>query len=481
VSIEPVAPNSPCEFAAVEFVAILYLAAPVMLFFATWLSPPAAVLLVSLSLVALAPFRPRLNTPIAPALPMLLVVAIVSVAWSSLGGAGHFFHANPVDWRARDAVLHDLVVGAWPPAYGILDGHQIFLRCPLGYFLIPAALGKAFGIDVADLLLYAWTSFGVALALWLVVDHLHDRRTKWAFLLLFPLFSGMDLAGWLTTQGKLPAVTQHIEWWAGLYQYSSNSTLLFWVPNHALAGWIAAALLLRHWNRSLLLVVCALGWTTPMWSPMVTVGLLPFALAAAIVSLKNRTDLHHASFRTFFVSVALFVAVAAYLTYDTDRVKSFWIWSTELPAATLLARHILFVGLEIGLLGMVLLHYIPRATILYISIGSLVLIPLYVFGNSNDFVMRASIIPLAILSVFVAGLLVRGPPVGRAASLVVVLIGAVTPAQEISRALMLPSWPASRKDTIMDVAEFYPLTYVAKHSDRVMFGQLKKPVDIPRP
>jgi len=31
-------------------------------------------------------------------------------------------------------------------------------------------------------------------------------------------------------------VTKHLEWWAGRYQYSSMTTQLFWVPNHALGA-----------------------------------------------------------------------------------------------------------------------------------------------------------------------------------------------------------------------------------------------------
>ncbi len=40
----------------------------------------------------------------------------VGCAWTSFGGTGHWVFAN-ADWHIRDAVLHDLVTGAWPVGY----------------------------------------------------------------------------------------------------------------------------------------------------------------------------------------------------------------------------------------------------------------------------------------------------------------------------------------------------------------------------
>ena len=36
--------------------------------------------------------------------------------------------------------------------------------------------------------------------------------------------------------GRIWNITSHLEWWAGKYQYSSTTTQLFWVPNHAPRG-----------------------------------------------------------------------------------------------------------------------------------------------------------------------------------------------------------------------------------------------------
>ena len=64
------------------------------------------------------------------------------------------------------------------------------------------------------------------------------------------LFSGLDIIGSLLDDGPRFRtdwnITTHLEWWAGKYQYSSMTTQLFWVPNHALGGWLIIGLLFRN-------------------------------------------------------------------------------------------------------------------------------------------------------------------------------------------------------------------------------------------
>ena len=96
------------------------------------------------------------------------------------------------------------------------------------------------------------------------------------------LFSGLDVIGDLWRAPHFAAhwdITRHLEWWAGRYQYSSMTTQLFWVPNHALGGWLTIGLLLRGerdtpLDSMLPMIVVAVA----LWSPLAALGAVPFVL-----------------------------------------------------------------------------------------------------------------------------------------------------------------------------------------------------------
>ena len=89
-------------------------------------------------------------------------LATLAATWAALGGAGHLFHANGIDWVPRFAVLRDLAVAPWPPRYGA-GADAMLLRAPPGYYLPVALLGQLAGLAWLDRLLLAWTWLGVAL------------------------------------------------------------------------------------------------------------------------------------------------------------------------------------------------------------------------------------------------------------------------------------------------------------------------------
>ena len=60
-----------------------------------------------------------------------ILLALLAAAWTALGGAGHLFHANGIDWVPRFAVMRDLVVAPWPPRYGA-GAEAMLLRAPPG-------------------------------------------------------------------------------------------------------------------------------------------------------------------------------------------------------------------------------------------------------------------------------------------------------------------------------------------------------------
>src|SRR6202050_5096800 len=231
--------------------AIVYLTLPLVIFLIGWYQVWVAVPLVACvaySLRSLAAAFPAAGMRL-PVTPLQVCIAVaVGCGWTVFGGTDHLVFTN-ADWHLRDAVLHDLVAGRWPVGYGDLDGKESLLRAPIGYYLPAALLGKWAGLSAAHLTMALWTALGTSLFL-LQVLSLTPPRAGVALMTvaLIVLFSGLDVIGNLLNEPRFIIswdIVRHLEWWAGSYQYSSMTTQLFWVPNHALGGWLMIGMLCR--------------------------------------------------------------------------------------------------------------------------------------------------------------------------------------------------------------------------------------------
>lgn len=222
--------------------ALIYLAFPFFIFFLGWFKPPWNLLLtfVIASGIYYSLFKEGYSISCFDSFPRGVYVAIVTagVLWSLFGGAGHFFFAN-YDWILRDAVLRDLTLAQWPPGYGLTEQGPVILRAPIAYYLPAAAIGKLVGVDFADKVLWLWTACGTVLFLLLLPLPARLSLRLLMGLVIVIFFSGLDILGMLLTNPGSIEAGQHLEWWIRLFQYSSNTTQLFWVPNHALPAWIA--------------------------------------------------------------------------------------------------------------------------------------------------------------------------------------------------------------------------------------------------
>lgn len=421
--------------------ALLYLALPVALFFGGWFQPWfAAVLLAALILGlrhALQAVFPAATRERSQTRNWLWGLAAVALAWTCLGGAGHLFYAN-ADWGIRDAVLRDLTVGNWPPSYGQRDGFDLILRAPVAYYLPAATLGNWLGVQWADKLLLAWTCLGVLLFLQLLP--LSRQPMRWALgLACVILFSGMDIVGGLLFYGSWPPAGSHIEWWANAFQYSSHTTQLFWVPNHALPAWLAMALFFRHWRHpDFLRFAPMLFALLPLWSPFAAIGMAPFYLLLLADALR-------AKWRFFqplnLLPALLTLAVTGlYLTLDLASVPA----QSQIGAGGIpfdfLVLYVIFCTLEFGLLGLALYRY-GKGPLLTVALLTLCVLPFFRMGPGNDIVMRGGIPALMLLClIFLSSLQNTSLRLQDLAGTVVILvIGAVTPMEEIYRTLALPT------------------------------------------
>ena len=76
-----------------------------------------------------------------------------------------------------------------------------------------------------------------------LINRYLKKESFWALFLLI-LFSGLDIIG-------LPNYLfsfKELEWWNGLFQYSSNTTSIYWTFNQTIPLWLIMSLLLNIKN-----------------------------------------------------------------------------------------------------------------------------------------------------------------------------------------------------------------------------------------
>jgi hypothetical protein len=484
-----------------------YVYLPLFLFLGGWFEWWAALPLLACAVYAARPLiarrpdrptnasQPPERTRFSVTSLQIAIAVVVGSAWAVLGGTDHWVFAN-ADWHIRDAVLHDLVDAAWPVGYGELDGQVSLLRASIGYFLPAALIGKAAGLAAAHVALLAWTAAGASLFLLQVLSLTRSRlSTALLAAAIVVLFSGLDIVGSLLNDGPRFRsdwnITTHLEWWAQLYQYSSMTTQLFWVPNHALAGWLLIGLLYRNAGAATLdASLPMLAVAAALWSPLSAIGLVPFIawkLGGNLLgegSLRKALRLLHPL--TWVPALIVGAAVAAYLTLDPGNIpKGFALAgnSADDDAMNLL-RQAQFFLLEAGFIGAAILA-LRRSVEVILALALLAVLPLLYLGPGNDLVMRASIPSLAILAIASCLALVevaadRRSLRNKAILCGLLIVGAMTPLAEIARAILLPIWPVNLQASLVGAScGAYPPHYVARLGGEAIGRILRRPSPMP--
>jgi hypothetical protein len=490
-TVPPSAIDSPREIVSLgvlDRVAVTYLTLPLILFLVGWLEPWAALPLVACVAYCLRPLLAALpgRTTAPPITAMqLAVAALIGIGWTVLGGTAHLFFAN-ADWHIRDAVLHDLVASPWPVGYGGLDGKESLLRAPIAYFLPAALIGKVAGLAAAHLAMAVWTAVGATVFLLQVLSLTPSRVGVAATVaVVLVLFSGLDilgsvLDGGLHFRGSL-RIASHLEWWAQRFQYSSMTTQLFWVPNHALGAWLTIGLLCRNERSTridalLPIIVVALA----LWSPLAALGVVPFVLWKSLANTAHQQFLNLMHPRVWAPALAVGIVIVGYLALDSDGISKGWSQDDGEDVVMHLLRHTQFFLLEAGFIGLAVLA-IRRSSQVALALLILAVLPLAHLGPGNDLVMRASIPSLAVLAIGAClALLDRPVQMGRWWKKAVLggllAVGAVTPVHEFARAVVLPAWPINLAATLVGAAcGAYPAHYVARLGTEVVAHVLRQP------
>lgn len=409
----------------IERALIIYLGVPVVLFLFSWLNAGAAVFNIALLLFATkstwvsdtAVLTARRSELFKANIRENLVAYVTILLWCCFSGIGGVGFQN-TDYAASNALLKDLIENPWP----LTLSENKPLVYYVAYYLPAALIGKIFGWTAAQLMLFVWSYLGLAL-MWNILSAALDlKRLSAGRMLLavsmFILFGGWDVVGILFNDNYRDAVLgTHIEWWANIAQFSSHTTLLFWVPQHVIAPWIVASYILfllnsKNTQHSLLLFASI----SFLWSPIASLGLLPF-IAIVIVKQYKENRLKYFQVPNNFFIGPVFAALGL-LFYSSNSIQFPHHWQfTENefpkyyaliilfevlpPAIPFLLQHLrqkVFLN-QIDLPPPVKLSESEKA-LGWTAIGVLCVLPMYKFGIMNDLAMRASIPALLVLCGF---------------------------------------------------------------------------------
>jgi hypothetical protein len=259
------------------------------------------------------------------------------------------------------------------------------------------------------------------------------------------------------------------------------TTQLFWVPNHALAGWLSIGLLCRHTrSHQLNLLLPVLVVAAALWSPLTALGLLPFVLLRVVGdSVRDRSA--RLMLPQVWVPAALIgLTISAYLILDPGGIaKGVAVGENHEAAIMDLLQQAQFFLLEAGFIGAAIFALRPSRQVAMAMIV-LALLPLVYFGPANDLVMRASIPSLAVLTIFACLALCQRAPdlAGRRKQAVLgmlLLIGAITPIAEVARGILLPVWPINTSATLIgaNCGQYAP-HYVARRDGGSVIDRLMR-------
>ncbi len=268
------------------FVSLLYIILPICLFFCGWAKVFYAVCFVCLSMAVFCVMFRRLTDTFVKiegieSVKYWTFLVVILFVWLYFSGMCYTAYQNDDLW-ARNAVYRDLCDYDWPVVYdlskqsGLMQrisgsSENVLLSYYFTWWLVPAFFAKYFvlGSFSRNLVLFIYAFIGLLCVFYNLFRYF--KKVSYSAILIFVFFGGMDIVGYLLINGSFPYLFDHIEWWAGYFQLSSNTTLLFWVFNQAIPVWIIMLLFLQCDRYSgVFLTACCFAY-----SPWAFIGLLP--------------------------------------------------------------------------------------------------------------------------------------------------------------------------------------------------------------
>lgn len=390
---------------------IIYTAVPLLIFLLTWLKPYIAAIAFILFLYAIyVGYFKNIKIEINKLIDnknLVLIILLVSFLWCYFAGLGGFWYQSS-DHDCRNAIFRDLINHSWPLYYDTADAAMVYY---IGFWLPAAVFAKIFlfvspmfSFFIGNIFLLMYSVFGI----FLVFLHvLKATKVNSCFktiivLLMMLFFSGMDIAGMNFN------FSWHIEWWAQIAQFSSLSTVLFWVFNQGLPAWLLTLMFYNNKNKienfGIISVLCF--FCSPLPFMGLSVFLIVYTLKILVNELKKKQIKKYLCnvfsiqniISVFFITpIICLYFVANHSTSANGVINSM----TNQYNFVFIAVIIYFFILEAGIYLLLIYRQYEKELMFYVIFMSLMLCPFIKVGYAADFSMRASIPALLILFIMI--------------------------------------------------------------------------------
>ncbi len=430
--------------------AVAYVVLPICIFFIGWLKPvfgiPFCILFLALAYRVWKEIsRDRIELIDRATRSYWITTVLICFFWVYLSGIGGFSYQSDDHW-ARTAVYNDLCNHTWPVIFHnaqqnieirrIVGTEDVMFTYYYTWWLPAAGMAKLLhaGNLLKSLIVLAWAFAGVLLVVYCINRYI--GKCSYIVPVVLIGFSGLDIVGNLLKEIPITWI-EHLERWVPHVQYSSNTTLLFWVFNQGIPVWLLMGILLQlKDNRS----IAAVSSMALAYSPWAVVGLVPIAIVGT-VRRKWKDTLSAVNVLNIAVPVIMLLIYGSFYLSGSGGGGAFrYALFDVTEQRNFLCNYLVFIFLEAGVYLWILGRGEWTNQRYYkVTTAELLLIPLVLYVDDYNMIMRASIPPLFLLTVYVAQFLIvhseRKMTPRLAAMLIALAIGACTPLCEINRSL----------------------------------------------
>ena len=432
----------------------IYLALPTLIFMIGWLKWYWALMFgVTLAYACVKGFSDAIHeqcfllkkTDVKIFIQALMLIFL----WVYLSGIGGWCYQNS-DHEGRSAIFRALVQYDWPVIS--YDGTRGLIYY-IGFWLPAACVGKVWGLEAGHAVQVVWAVLGIFIVYYLIC--VYRKKVDLLPIVFLIFFSGLDYVGtWiLGEEGIDLTLATHLEWWAYDMQFTSTTSQLFWVFNQAIPAWVSTMLILTQKNGKNLLFILSL---TMLTSTIPFVGLIPIVLY--LYTKRVRADRSRWKEVFTFQNTAVVVLIGGCVfLYLIGNVSSGVVGRDNAdlvvrePAALCL-KYLLFFFLEFGIYLYFICKYRKKDSMIYLITAILVICPFIMVGDNHDFCMRASVPALIILMLMCIETLEKirldGKKLLLAAYCAVLLLGAITPFNEIHRSVRETFWRVTNGESV---------------------------------
>ena len=373
----------------------------------------------------------------------IISILVISI-WCLFSGIGGFSFQT-YDFIARNPFFHDLCYSNWPVSFDISRQPELIQNifenvkvCNLVYYytwwLPVAGLVKLLNLNytVANVLLLVYTIIEVFLVYYCLLNII--KRYSYLVLSSLILFGGLDFLIYYIENLSFPKMG-HIEWWATYFEYSSNTTQLFYVFNSSLPIWLITCLLILIPRDRYKAAWGALAFA---YSPFATLSMIFIVLAAffktnserALVKIKGIVSIQNVL--TSLLMLIVWGSYYAQVNIDGSSIDGFIF--LVYPEQKLFTVYVVFLLIEVGFYFIVVGSKVCKSGFYWVTLLGLFLIPLFKVGRANDWALKVPIPLLFILMIIVLeGYYLAKDIKKKYAILIVLFLGYMTSMTELQR------------------------------------------------